>query len=554
MSKQKPIRPASRLQEWSRRRRLRRWRRRADRLRLSGRHAAAFEYFARAALGGDVQSQAVIADDYLHGRSVPANLNAATLWFHRAASGGDVNAMVQMARFALDGVRVAGLPDQPGGSGPDPVGCHGWASRAAEAGSIEAKVILASILLDGPPPLRDQAKARDLLREAAGKGNVSGCFGLAVLLARDPAGCDRQEIAALVGKAAAAGLPVAVYLEGVVKEVGETGSDPVGHYRRAAELGVRAAQTRLGFRLLQGIGVARDEVAGETLLRKAALAGDATAAALVGQIYAQGGDAPPNYVEAGLWFNRAAQAGHREAATALGLMHLTGMGVPVDGAEAARWFQRARDTALRVPPGDPAHLLFPDCDAPGGRIDVRSWFAAAAGAGDHRACYHLGVCLLAGVGGDPAPASAAPLLRHAAERLPAAQSLYGQMLSLGQGIDRDETAARDWLSRAAASGVADAQASLAEMYLNGRGGPPDEAASRDLFSQAAEQQHPGATFALGILYTGQHRTPEDAARATALLERAAKQGHPHARPALLRFQSCRAANTSAPAAALAQPA
>ena len=48
---------------------------------------------------------------------------------------------------------------------------------------------------------------------------------------------------------------------------------------------------------------------------------------MVGDLYAKGGNLPPNYAEAAMWFRRAAEAGHTGAARALGMLHLTGAGV-----------------------------------------------------------------------------------------------------------------------------------------------------------------------------------------------------------------------------------
>ncbi len=61
------------------------------------------------------------------------------------------------------------------------------------------------------------------------------------------------------------------------------------NYKQAAEKGHRGAQARWGFALMDGNGVEPTHVEGESWLRRAALAGDAEAAALVGDIYAKGG-------------------------------------------------------------------------------------------------------------------------------------------------------------------------------------------------------------------------------------------------------------------------
>ena len=107
--------------------------------------------------------------------------------------------------------------------------------------------------------------------------------------------------------------------------------------------------------MMQGLGVAANSSEGESWLRRAALAGDAEAAILVGNLYARGGKLPPNYAEAATWFRRAAEAGHKGAARALGLLYLTGTGVAPDTEEAAQWFRisaAAGDAAARAELGN----------------------------------------------------------------------------------------------------------------------------------------------------------------------------------------------------------
>ena len=60
---------------------------------------------------------------------------------------------------------------------------------------------------------------------------------------------------------------------------------------------------------MEGRDVAQDLGHGESWLRRAAHAGDAEAAALVGDLYVRRW-LPPNYAEAADWYRRAAEAGH----------------------------------------------------------------------------------------------------------------------------------------------------------------------------------------------------------------------------------------------------
>ncbi len=104
---------------------------------------------------------------------------------------------------------------------------------------------------------------------------------------------------------------------------------------------MRSGQARWGLALLDGrAAFARDPVNGESWLRRAALAGDAEAAALVGDLYAKGGDLPPNFAEAASWYARAAEGGHAAAARALAMLlpdrRRRRRATP---NEAARWFR-----------------------------------------------------------------------------------------------------------------------------------------------------------------------------------------------------------------------
>jgi hypothetical protein len=66
-----------------------------------------------------------------------------------------------------------------------------------------------------------------------------------------------------------------------------------------------------------------------------ALAGDATAATIVGRAYARGSDADRDVPEAMRWFSRAVELGSNEARRELGLLLLRGDGTPKDPEHAA---------------------------------------------------------------------------------------------------------------------------------------------------------------------------------------------------------------------------
>ena len=260
----------------------------------------AFNRNARPAQAGDPEAQAAIAEAYLQGKGVPPHRGEAARWFGRAAAQGHVASMVTLAKLAL------------AKEAPDHATALRWATRAAASGSLDAKLLLANLRLFGPLEHRDVPGSTALFREAAAQGSAAGSLGLALALLHGET-VVTSEVIDLIETATAARLPMALYLAGIISECGLAAEPDLaratGLYHQAALLGVRAAQTRFGVALLQGTGTPQDTMTGETWLRKAALAGDAAAAALVGQIYAGDGGLPLNAVEAGLWFARASALG-----------------------------------------------------------------------------------------------------------------------------------------------------------------------------------------------------------------------------------------------------
>ena len=136
----------------------------------------------------------------------------------------------------------------------------------------------------------------------------------------------------------------------------------------------------LGPRADRGAGRDPNPTEGESWLRRAALAGDPEAAALIGDLYAAGGALPPNFAEAAIWFRRAAEAGHPVAARALELIHLNGAGAPRDPKEAAHWLRIAADAGDSRARLELASLILKglaDSD-PEDRASARDWLQGAA--------------------------------------------------------------------------------------------------------------------------------------------------------------------------------
>jgi uncharacterized protein len=400
-------------------------------------HARAFPLFMEAAQSGLPRAQYRLGRCYLKGLGVPPSLGEALRWFRRAADAGDAAAQTQLAELALQGIGdqpPSGLFDDPC-LASDFDRAERWCREAVAGGSAEAKALLAFILTDGPAERRDLAAADALYREAAEAGWPLGRLGLALIRLREGTAESTGAAHALLEAAAADGLAVAHHVLGVLLESGAAYDIDLPaaaeHYRTAAELGYTGAQVRYGFALLHGRGVAQDAFHAETWLRRAGLAGDAQAAAVVGYLYARDGALPPNYAEAAMWLRRAAEAGHAAAARTLGRILLMGKGIPRDVGEAAHWLREAAAGGDEAARADLLRLVLNHELGANDQQAVIDMLRTAAEAGDPEAEYDLGL-----------------LLAH------------------GIGVSRDDQAALAWICRSAKDGYPDATRMLATLGVD----------------------------------------------------------------------------------------
>jgi hypothetical protein len=468
---------------------------------------AAFRLLVKAAEAGMPASWYEVGHAYLFGQGVLASLPAALDWLTRAAEAGIVEAQTLLATLALRGAcdsNPANLFDATAVDRPPDyrVALH-WAEQAAARDSAEAQAILGYILIEGPAELRDRARGEQAYRCSAETGCPQGQLGWALaLLHRDSVEATRTACD-LLEQAAAAGLPTARYVLGVIAESGAAGLQDLAaaaeNYRIAAELGHRSAQLRYGMALLTGRGVAADALTGETWLRRAALAGEPAAAAMVGELYARPGALPPNPLEAAAWLRRAAEAGHTGAAKTLGHLLLGDAGLAPDPEEAAHWLRLAIAGGETEARNDLARLVLAGQVPEADRRTTCDWFREQAVAGDLAAAFNLALCLAEGIGVTRDDAEALAWFERAAASVPAAQYWCGRMHAEGRGCPPDPVAARAWFLRAAEQGNADAEVVAGEMLFNGRGGPADKQAALALFRRAADAGHPGAIYALKVV-------------------------------------------------------
>ena len=528
--------------------------RRAIRLFADGKAERGFALLARAARAGVTEAQYRIGLSYLQGSGVPASRTEAACWLEIAATADHAEAQGLLATLLIEGVATpSSLAVRRGERGaaslfsgdeiaePDFVQAEKWARQAAERQSANGQAVLAFVLSAGPEAMRNPEEADRWYERSANGGCPQGDLGYGLSLLRSAKGQPDQERRAAehIRRAARAGITLAIYWLGMLTEHGTgTERDPAAAaelYRRAAAMGHRSAQASWGRALMAGLGVDPNPTEGESWLRRAALAGDPEAATLIGDLYAADGALPPNLAEAAIWFRRAAEAGHPVAARALGLIHLNGAGASRDPKEAAYWLRIAADAGDSRARLELASLILKGLakSDPEDRASARDWLQGAASSGNLVAALNLGLCLLEGNGVERDERQAAQWLRRAADGIAMGQYWYGRVLVEGRGVGADAEAGRAWIARAAAVGMPEAEAALAEMMVTGRGGVPDRATAVALFERAAGKGHVGAMFALGALNDG----GDAANRAFSLrwLRAAAERGHGRAQQLLGRY-------------------
>jgi uncharacterized protein len=195
-------------------------------------------------------------------------------------------------------------------------------------------------------------------------------------------------------------------------------------------------------------------------------------------------------------------------------------------------------------------------------------YCKIASASSRRALYELGRAYAAN---KQLPDAIAAYRKAADKGSAAAMVAFGMLLASGNGIARDEAAARALFQRAADAGdpqgvanlaalgktdgqpidpaqqrtllmnaaianSADAQFQIGLMYANGVGGPKDDFAARSWFEKAAAQNNPDALDWMGSFAASGRGGPRDIDAAKTYYERAAALGNEDAKAELKRLE------------------
>jgi hypothetical protein len=286
-------------------------------------------------------------------------------------------------------------------------------------------------------------------------------------------------------------------------------------YARAARLGLRTAQCRLGECYLLGRGVPASIHEALRWLTQAAEGGETVAQtkiaslALLGLVYdnqiglfdrIETSLHEPDYDSAVYWSQMAATAGSAEAKALLAFILTSGPPRLRDVVAGKAFYRQSADAGWGCGQLGCAMTLL--CGGtPEGTAEARLLLQGAARSNAAPAHFMLGVLAESGAAGETDLPTAAAAYKAGAElgHVPC-QFRYGLALLFGRGTEEDLFQAETWLRRAALGGEPRAAAAVGDLYLRDNGLPPNYAEAAIWFRRAAEGGHAGSARMLGRCY------------------------------------------------------
>lgn len=197
-------------------------------------------------------------------------------------------------------------------------------------------------------------------------------------------------------------------------------------------------------------------------LNEKALAGDVSAQAKLGQMYALGQGVPRNLAEAAKWFRKAAEQGDAPSQLKLGVMYIGGFGVQADLQEALRWYKKAAaqgnvDAMLQL-----GNLYEHGLQVTMNGREALEWYMKAANKGSIDGALKVGYFYLNGV----------------------------------DNVQHDYEQALKWFRKAAQQGNGEAEFNLGRMYQEGLGVVVSVDEATAWYTKAMQHEFPSAGVAL----------------------------------------------------------
>ena len=221
----------------------------------AGRFQEAMSQWRPLAETGSTEAQFYVGVLYARGEGVPADPEIAVNWYRRAASLGHAKAQFNLGVAFLRGIGVA----------TDAAEAARWLEKSARQAYGPAQLTFGTLLLEGRGVARDAAAGFGYVNHAAAQGDGRAMAVLGTLF-RDGVGTtkDLDAAARWLGEAARAGDPDAIYQYAGLQALRGGSASASGGFevvRKAAEVGLPAAQYDFGAALCLGKQVTKDEVA-----------------------------------------------------------------------------------------------------------------------------------------------------------------------------------------------------------------------------------------------------------------------------------------------------
>lgn len=314
---------------------------------------------------------------------------------------------------------------------------------------------------------RDWAKAAEYYSMAADMGSVDGMrlAGVALL------NCNKNEQAFKYFKMGARHDDLTcLFWAGKMllgdMEIPEDKEQAVVFLLKAAEGGMPAAQTEMGYLYAEGNGVAKNLTQAAQWYRKAALQGHARGMWAYGHALKDGYGTDRNYSQALFWMARAADKGFQRGFK----------------KEMARLDSIGNDPFVNYVRGMKLHLV------DGNFTEAAKEFKKVEKANIEEGKIMQAVLLAAKDNPKANPKKAVKELEKLAGSSPEAASLLAVLYEMGRGVDQNSEKAIELMSSAADKDYGVAQCYLADIYYEGRGTEKDLEKAVDLYLKAKANQ------------------------------------------------------------------
>lgn len=456
-------------------------------------YVEAAKWFTKSAEQGYAVSQTNLGFLYEEGYGVNQNYIEALEWYKKAAEQGNARAQDLLGDLYLNG---KGVPQNN-------TEAYKWYSKAAEQGDKGAKTSLGWMYENGHGVAKDLTMAVKLYREAADMGSASAQRNMGIVYEKGIGVTqDYNEAEKWYKKALKTNPNYQKVKDDLARlEKKKSGNSNLNDSEEE-KLFNRGVDYFLGRN-----GVAQDYAQALIYFRKAAEMGLAAAQFNVGFFYENGHGVSQNCQEAVKWYKMAAEKGYEESYVNLGNIYYFGReGVNINKSEALKWYlkfvnnPKSRIESMAYTSAQ--NNLGAIYDEQGNYAEALKWFRKAAEQGLPHAQYNLGLMYDQGKGIVKDPSEAIKWFTKAAiQGHDGAQYNLGCAYRDGEGIKQNFVESNKWYLKAAEQGYAEAQTSIGFSYLEGRGGfARDSQKALEWFQKAAAQGDVNGMNNIGTIY------------------------------------------------------